>query len=127
MAIHLPLSAEAQAEARILMLAANHILAPKDGKPIIVPTQDMVLGSYYLTILKPGAKGEGMVVTGIAEALLAYQQHDLELQAEIRCRIEGYGLVRTSLGRMIFNEILPPSSVTTIRTRAVTSGSSASS
>ena len=108
MAIHLPLSAEAQAEARILMLAANHILAPKDGKPIIVPTQDMVLGSYYLTILKPGAKGEGMVVTGIAEALLAYQQHDLELQAEIRCRIEGYGLVRTSLGRMIFNEILPP-------------------
>ena len=108
MAIHLPLSAEAQAEARILMLAANHILAPKDGKPIIVPTQDMVLGSYYLTILKPGAKGEGKVFTGIAEALLAYQQHDLELQAEIKTRIEGYGLVKTSLGRMIFNEILPP-------------------
>ena len=108
MAIHLPLSAEAQAEARILMLAANHILAPKDGKPIIVPTQDMVLGSYYLTILKPGAKGEGKVFTGIAEALLAYQQHDLELQAEIETRIEGYGLVKTSLGRMIFNEILPP-------------------
>ncbi len=107
MAIHLPLSAEAQTEARILMLAANHILAPKDGKPIIVPTQDMVLGSYYLTILKPGALGEGKVVTGIAEALLAYQQKDLELQAEIKCRIKGYGLVKTSLGRMIFNEILP--------------------
>ena len=112
MAIHLPLSAEAQAEARILMLAANHILAPKDGKPIIVPTQDMVLGSYYLTILKPGAKGEGMVVTGIAEALLAYQQHDLELQASLQCRMKTpdgeTSLVKTSLGRMIFNEILPP-------------------
>ena len=107
MAIHLPLSAEAQTEARILMLAANHILAPKDGKPIIVPTQDMVLGSYYLTILRPGAKGEGKIVTGIAEALLAYQQHDLDLQAAIQCRIAGYGLVKTSLGRMIFNEILP--------------------
>ncbi|TYZ21630.1 DNA-directed RNA polymerase subunit beta' [Selenomonas ruminis] len=108
MAIHLPLSAEAQTEARILMLAANHILAPKDGKPIIVPTQDMVLGAYYLTIVRPGAKGEGMAVTGIAEALLAYQQHDLDLQAQITCRIEGHGLVKTSLGRMIFSEILPP-------------------
>ena len=107
MAIHLPLSTEAQTEARILMLAANHILAPKDGKPIIVPTQDMVLGSYYLTKIKPGALGEGNVVTSIAEALLAYQQHDLHVQAEIRCRIEGYGVVKTSLGRMIFNEILP--------------------
>uniref|UniRef100_UPI0025E4ACD8 DNA-directed RNA polymerase subunit beta' n=1 Tax=uncultured Selenomonas sp. TaxID=159275 RepID=UPI0025E4ACD8 len=112
MAIHLPLSAEAQTEARILMLAANHILAPKDGKPIIVPTQDMVLGSYYLTILKPGALGEGKVVTGIAEALLAYQQHELAIQAEIRCRMVtpdgNTNLVKTSLGRMIFNEILPP-------------------
>jgi len=107
MAIHLPLSAEAQTEARILMLAANHILAPKDGKPIIVPTQDMVLGSYYLTIIRPGAKGEGKVLTGISEALLAYQEHALEIQAEIKVRIEGYGMVRTSLGRMIFNEILP--------------------
>ena len=111
MAIHLPLSAEAQAEARILMLAANHILAPKDGKPIIVPTQDMVLGSYYLTILKPGAKGEGKAFTGIAEALLAYQHHELDLQAKIKSRLKGYeqyGLVVTSLGRMIFNELLPP-------------------
>ena len=110
MAIHLPLSAEAQAEARILMLAANHILAPKDGKPIIVPTQDMVLGSYYLTIIKPGAKGEGKNFTGIAEALLAYQHHELDLQAQIRSRFKGYesyGLVKTSLGRMIFNELLP--------------------
>jgi len=107
MAIHLPLSAEAQAEARILMLAANHILAPKDGRPIIVPTQDMVLGSYYLTILRPGAQGEGKVFTGINEALLAYQEKELALQAEIKVRFEKYGMVRTSLGRMIFNEILP--------------------
>ncbi|TCS81018.1 DNA-directed RNA polymerase subunit beta' [Pectinatus cerevisiiphilus] len=107
MAIHLPLSAEAQAEARILMLAANHILAPKDGRPIIVPTQDMVLGSYYLTILRPGALGEGKIFTGINEAILAYQHKALALQAEIKVRIKNYGMVRTSLGRMIFNEILP--------------------
>ena len=107
MAIHLPLSAEAQTEARVLMLAANHILAPKDGKPIIVPSQDMVLGSYYLTKIKPGATGEGKVFTGIAEALLAYQEKVLDLQAEIRVRVDGYGLVRSSLGRLIFSEILP--------------------
>ena len=122
MAIHLPLSAEAQAEARVLMLAANHILAPKDGKPIIVPTQDMVLGTYYLTNLKPNAKGEGKIVTGIEEALMAYQQGELELQAEITAKIsadqlpedarnahpQGWALVKTSVGRMIFNEILTP-------------------
>ena len=122
MAIHLPLSAEAQAEARVLMLAANHILAPKDGKPIIVPTQDMVLGTYYLTIVKPGAKGQGKFVTGIEEALMAYQVKELELQAEIFARIKiddvpkkvreseegkNYVIVKTTLGRMIFNEILP--------------------
>ena len=100
MAIHLPLSAEAQAEARVLMLAANHILAPKDGRPIIVPTQDMVLGSYYLTIVKPGALGEGKMFTGINEALLAYQEKELSLQAQIQTRIDGYGLVKTTLGRM---------------------------
>ncbi len=128
MAIHLPLSAEAQAEARVLMLAANHILAPKDGKPIIVPTQDMVLGTYYLTKLrrdKPErpVKGEGKFFTGIEEALMAYNQHDLDLQAEINVRIGIERLpdfvldqlddqteaimVKTSVGRMIFNEKLP--------------------
>ena len=106
MAIHL--SAEAQAEARILMLAANHILAPKDGGPIITPSQDMVLGSYYLTILRPNAQGEGKVFTGINEAILAHQHKNLQLQALIQVRMEGYGLVKTTLGRMIFNEILPP-------------------
>ena len=107
MAIHLPLSAEAQTEARVLMLAANHILAPKDGKPIIVPSQDMVLGAYYLTKLRPGALGEGKAFTGINEALLAYQQKSLDLQAEIKVRLDNHGIVKTSLGRMIFSEILP--------------------
>lgn len=122
MAIHLPLSAEAQAEARVLMLAANHILAPKDGKPIIVPTQDMVLGTYYLTVIdKKKPVGAGGFFTGINEALMAYQNHSLSLQAEIIARINvadmpaairgnfpfGYGNIRTSLGRLIFNEILP--------------------
>lgn len=129
MAIHLPLSAEAQAEARVLMLAANHILAPKDGKPIIVPTQDMVLGTYYLTKLrrdKPErrVKGEGKFFTSFEEALLAYDSKELDLQAEIIVRQsvdrlpdfvleqlsddEEFIMVKTSLGRMIFNEKLPP-------------------
>ena len=128
MAIHLPLSAEAQAEARVLMLAANHILAPKDGKPIIVPTQDMVLGTYYLTKLRlptemRAVRGVGMTFTGIAEALMAYERKLLDLQAEIFVRIELERLpdrvlkvldefaesllVRTSVGRLIFNEKLP--------------------
>ena len=127
MAIHLPLSAEAQAEARVLMLAANHILAPKDGKPIIVPTQDMVLGTYYLTKIRRSkperpVKGEGKYFTGIEEALMAYHQKDLDLQAEINVRISRARLpefvvkqigdadsimVKTSVGRMIFNEKLP--------------------
>lgn len=128
MAIHLPLSAEAQAEARVLMLAANHILAPKDGKPIIVPTQDMVLGTYYLTKLrrdKPNRPvlGTGKYFTGIEEALLAYDRKILDLQAEIYVRIRrarlpkfvlerldtdtDYLIVKTSVGRLIFNEKLP--------------------
>ncbi|MBR3747482.1 MAG: DNA-directed RNA polymerase subunit beta', partial [Selenomonadaceae bacterium] len=108
MAIHLPLSAEAQAEARVLMLAANHILAPKDGKPIIVPTQDMVLGTYYLTKLR-GGKSE-KTYSSYNEALMAYETGKLPLQAEISVRLEydgGFAIVKTSVGRMIFNEILP--------------------
>ena len=106
MAIHLPLSSEAQAEARVLMLAANHILAPKDGKPIIVPTQDMVLGTYYLTKLREGAKGSGGKYTGLNEALMAYESGELALQAPIWVR-QGPQLVQTSVGRLIFNEKLP--------------------
>ena len=106
MAIHLPLSAEAQAEARVLMLAANHILAPKDGKPIIVPTQDMVLGTYYLTKLRKGARGEGRSFSSASEALLAYERGVVALQAQVVVRLEGE-LVHTSVGRLIFNEALP--------------------
>ncbi len=107
MAVHVPLSAEAQAEARLLMLAAHNILSTKDGKPVATPTQDMVLGAYYLTIEKPGALGEGKIVGTINEALLAYQHKELSLHAQIKVRIPGYGLVNTTLGRMIFNESLP--------------------
>ncbi len=112
MAIHLPLSAEAQAEARVLMLAANHILAPKDGKPIIVPTQDMVLGTYYLTVIdniRP--VGKGKFFSSYDEAVMAYEQGLVSLQAQISCRVNvpdvGSCNVRTSVGRLIFNEILP--------------------
>lgn len=123
MAIHLPLSAEAQAEARVLMLAANHILAPKDGKPIIVPTQDMVLGTYYLTKIRPEGKGAGQNYTGPEEALLAYYSKAVDLQSPINVRIRRGRLpsqvtsklveheeaipVRTTVGRLIFNEKLP--------------------
>ena len=75
MAVHLPLSAEAQAEARILMLSVNNILAPKDGKPVAVPTQDMVLGSYYITMVKEGAKGEGMRFSSVEEAMRFLLHH----------------------------------------------------
>lgn len=117
MAIHLPLSAEAQAEARVLMLAANHILAPKDGKPIIVPTQDMVLGTYYLTKVRKGARGEGKHFTGLFETLLAFESNQLHLQAEIKVRLSRDQLpafidadalmVTTTVGRLLFNEKLP--------------------
>ena len=107
MAIHLPLSAEAQAEARVLMLAANHILAPKDGKPIIVPTQDMVLGTYYLTKIRRGALGEGKYFSSFSEALLAYESKKLDLQAQINVRLSDSQSCLTSVGRLIFNEKLP--------------------
>ena len=122
MAIHLPLSAEAQAEARVLMLAANHILAPKDGKPIIVPTQDMVLGTYYLTKIRPDSakrrvRGEGKIFSTFDEAILAYDNGYVDLQAKIKVRlpvsmlpldIEAKSvIVTTTVGCLIFNEILP--------------------
>ncbi|CUH97841.1 DNA-directed RNA polymerase subunit beta' [Propionispora sp. 2/2-37] len=110
MAVHVPLSAEAQAEARLLMLAAHNILSTKDGKPVATPTQDMVLGSYYLTIEKPGALGEGLFVTSINEALLAYYHHELSLHAKIKIRLLVNGKVErvnTTVGRLIFNEALP--------------------
>ena len=83
MAVHLPLSVEAQAEARLMMMSVNNILAPKDGKPVAVPTQDMVLGAYYMTIERPGAKGEGNRYSSLHEALMAYYHKYLDLQAKI--------------------------------------------
>ena len=108
MAVHVPLSAEAQAEARLLMLSAHNILSTKDGKPVATPTQDMVLGSYYLTIEQDGAKGEGKVFANTNEVLLAYYHKEITLQAKIRARLPEYGLVNTTAGRLIFNEVLPP-------------------
>ena len=107
MACHVPLSAEAQSEARLLMLAAHNILAPKDGKPIATPTQDMVLGAYYLTIDKPGAKGEGKVFASFDEAQLAYHHGEVTLHTRVKIRTPGYGLVNTTVGKMIFNDALP--------------------
>ncbi len=83
MAVHVPLSAEAQAEARILMLAAQNILNPKDGKPVVTPSQDMVLGNYYLTLERAGAVGEGMVFKNTDEALLAYQNGYVHLHTRV--------------------------------------------
>ena len=114
MAVHVPLSMEAQAEARFLMLSANNILKPQDGKPVVSPTQDMVLGCYYLTIVREGSKGEGMVFTDVDEALMAYETGYISLQAKVKIRMkrmfqgrEYTKLVDTSIGRVIFNQAVP--------------------
>ncbi|MBE6731863.1 MAG: DNA-directed RNA polymerase subunit beta', partial [Ruminococcaceae bacterium] len=114
MAIHVPLSAEAQAEARFLMLAANNLLKPSDGRPVAVPSQDMVLGSYYLTLDKDGEPGEGKVFRDMDEALMAYDAKAITLHSKIKVRrsltIDGKtyeGLVDTTMGRMIFNRPIP--------------------
>ncbi len=114
MAVHVPLSVEAQAECRFLLLAPNNLLKPSDGEPVAVPSQDMVLGIYYLTLAKEGEKGEGKVFMDENEALLAYDNHVISLHAKIRVRrsVELNGLKRTDIvdttvGRIIFNEIIP--------------------
>ena len=107
MAIHVPLSAEAQAEARLLMLAANNILNPKDGKPVTTPTQDMILGSYYLTIDRDGALGEGKIFKDDNEALLAYDAGEVHLQAKILIRQPDGSRLETTVGRVIFNSVIP--------------------
>ena len=114
MAVHVPLSAEAQAEARFLMLAANNLLKPSDGRPVTVPTQDMVLGSYYLTLEKPGEPGEGKVFRDVNEATMAYDDGTIGLHARIKIRmtkeIDGKPvrkLVSTTMGRVIFNGPIP--------------------
>ena len=126
MAVHLPLSAEAQAEARILMLSTNNILKPADGKPVTMPTQDMVIGIYCLTRQAENVKGEGRLFSSTAEAIMAYDQHELDLQAKIEIRLSGIApptgftpregwtegapfRLATTLGRCIFNDTLPAS------------------
>ena len=106
MAVHVPLSAEAQAEARLLMLSAHNILNPKDGRPVASPTQDMVLGCYYLTVEKPNGKGEGKVFTNLDEARMAYETDNIELQSRIKIRFRGK-LMDTTLGRVLFNGVIP--------------------
>jgi DNA-directed RNA polymerase subunit beta' len=131
MAVHVPLSAEAQAEARILMLSSNNILKPADGKPVTMPTQDMVIGLYHLTHKKEAGAGAGRVFGSDAEAWMAYDNHELHLQAPVRIRLKGVIdidngvgggewtapedwtpgeplIVDTTLGRVLFNETLPP-------------------
>ncbi|WP_238905890.1 DNA-directed RNA polymerase subunit beta' [Clostridium sp. YIM B02506] len=114
MAVHVPLSVEAQAEARFLMLAAGNILKPSDGKPVSVPTQDMVLGSYYLTVDKDGVKGEGSYFSSVDEVLMAYSLKEIDIHAKINVRlyreIDGKlesGIVKTTVGKIIFNESIP--------------------
>ena len=124
MAVHLPLSAEAQAEARILMLSSNNILKPADGRPVTMPTQDMIIGLYHLTGDKPGAPGEGRVFSSVAEAIMAKDAGELDVNATARIRLDGVVppagtelpegweagqplLLETTLGRALFNETLP--------------------
>jgi DNA-directed RNA polymerase subunit beta' len=120
MAVHVPLSSEAQAEARLLMLAAQNILNPKDGKPVVTPSQDMVLGNYYLTLEREGTVGEGMIFKDTNEALIAYQNgyvhlhtrvavHASSLNNETFTEEQNNQLLITTVGKMIFNEILPKS------------------
>ena len=115
MAVHLPLSAEAQNEARTLMLAAKNLLKPSDGRPVTVPTQDMVLGSYYLTIDKPGEKGEGKVFRDFNEAIMAYNEGDITIHSAIKVRVtKDVGgdhpetkIIDATVGRILFNEHIP--------------------
>jgi DNA-directed RNA polymerase subunit beta' len=108
MAVHLPLSAEAQAEARILMLSSNNILSPANGRPITTPTQDMVLGLYWLTMEREAELGEGRAFSSVAEAIMAHDQHSVSLQAKVKIRLSTTGeTLSTTVGRALFNEALP--------------------
>ena len=120
MAVHVPLSEEAQAEARLLMLGANNILSPKDGSPIVTPSQDMVLGNYYITMEKAGLDGEGRVFKNTNEALMAYERREITLHTRIAVPVDSFKhklfietqkgkYLVTTPGKIIFNEILPDS------------------
>jgi DNA-directed RNA polymerase subunit beta' len=106
MAVHVPLSVEAQSEARILMMSTNNILSPANGKPIINPTQDIVLGIYYMTRERPFAKGEGKILSSPDEVRIAYDAREVDLHARIKVRMDG-ALVETTVGRVLVKEVLP--------------------
>ncbi len=118
MAIHVPLSEEAQAEARLLLLAAEHILNPKDGKPVVTPSQDMVLGNYYLTMEEEGREGEGMVFKDIDEAVMAYRNGYVHLHSRVGIAVDSmpdkpwkenqlHKILVTTVGKILFNSIIP--------------------
>ena len=115
MAVHLPLSVEAQAECRFLLLSPNNLLKPSDGGPVAVPSQDMVLGIYYLTQERPGAPGEGSIFKSVNEAILAYENHVVTLHSRVKVRVSHTmpdgtvktGVIESTVGRFIFNEIIP--------------------
>jgi DNA-directed RNA polymerase subunit beta' len=120
MAVHLPLSAEAQAEARILMLSTNNILKPADGRPVTMPTQDMIIGHYFLTLLREGSVGEGRAFSSVAEAIMAFDRKEILVGTKIKLRLtgvvpppgkdlnpDGSMILETTLGRALFNEALP--------------------
>ncbi|WP_146340960.1 DNA-directed RNA polymerase subunit beta' [Nesterenkonia sp. NBAIMH1] len=124
MAVHLPLGPEAQAEARILMLSSNNILKPSDGRPVALPTQDMIIGLHHLTTVREDEAGAGRVFSSVGEAWMAYDLHDLHLNASVRIAVDGFvpsdevpapegwtegspALIETTLGQVIFNELLP--------------------
>jgi len=106
MAVHVPLSVEAMTEARVLMMSTNNILSPANGKPIIVPTQDIVLGLYYMTVTRPYVKGEGKTFADPEEVRIAYDLEQVDLHAAIRVRMDGE-IIETSVGRIILNEVIP--------------------
>ncbi|MCI8550212.1 MAG: DNA-directed RNA polymerase subunit beta' [Lachnospiraceae bacterium] len=115
MAVHLPLSVEAQAECRFMLLSPNNLLKPSDGGPVAVPSQDMVLGIYYLTQERPGSKGEGMIFKSVDEAILAYENKAVTLHSRVKVRMSKKtedgtvknGIVESTVGRFLFNEIIP--------------------
>jgi len=106
MAVHVPLSLEAQVESRILMLSSNNIFSPSDGRPIVTPSQDIVLGLYYLTKEKAGQKGEGTIFSGPEEVITAYQDREIELHTKIKLVLSGK-VIDTTVGRVLLNEVLP--------------------
>jgi len=106
MAVHVPLSLEAQMECKLLMMSSNNIFSPADGRPITSPTQDIVLGCYYMTKERPGAKGEGMRFSSPEEVIIAHEDNEADLHAKIKVRI-GDKMIETTVGRVLFNEYLP--------------------